>query len=797
MSSTPGTVAPQEHPMRPRPTRTTLAALLAAAALTVPLLPTATDATATPQATPAAEVDALGLVPQPASVEVADAEPWRLTPTTRIAAAGEARPVARALAEELRTSTGFRLPVPARPRPGDLQIVVDEDAAYTVEGEAPTEESYVLDVTADGATITARTAHGAFNGVQTLRQLLPAWVGSDRPVTTDWTVPAVHIEDAPRFAYRGVMLDVARSFQEVDTVKRYLDTLASFKASHLHLHLADDQGWRIEITNEGRVEGDTIDYTRLTEISGDTAMNERGYRSELGRSGYYTQEEYREIVEYARERHITVVPEVDVPGHTNAALHAIPQLNTERSLPARDPETGVVDWNGTAAVGYSALDELHEPTYHFVNHVFGQLADLTQGPLVHVGGDESHDMGHERYVDFVSRAVPEVRETTGVGVMGWTEFAEAGLTQGEGYWEGSVVHYWVGSGDWVRDFVSKGGKAVVSDAGRSYLDMKYDPSTPIGLSWACSGDCDYPRYYDWEPTTVVEGGLAEEDILGVEAPMWSETIRGEDQAMYMALPRAAAILETGWSQAEDKDVDSFSTRLGALGAHLTVAGTNFYESRRAPWQWTVAGLEATVRKGRAGTVDVGLVAAPGTKLSADGTALVPDTVTTDGDPASQSVLTEPLTAVLRCGTDELPVTFRTEEPRGELHAAATYTASVSGTFDAATDCSLETSAGPTAPVTLSLGRPVVEPEPELGEPTLEVQDGVLASGQWFDLSVSGFAPEQHLDVLLDGTLVYRLHTDEQGRFDRTALVPRGTPAGEHELVVAQGERRVATTITVG
>ncbi|MVA76499.1 family 20 glycosylhydrolase [Auraticoccus sp. F435] len=793
---------PVEPSSRRRRPAAVAAAWLAAAALAAPLLPIAATAEATPVApAPAAspqevaQTGTLPLVPQPVLVEQGEGEPWRLTSATRIAATGDARPVARALAEELRTATGYRIPVPARAKAGDLEIVVDAEADYTVEGEAPAEESYTLDVTAEGARITARTAHGAHNGVQTLRQLLPAWVGSERPVHADWSVPSVHIEDAPRFAYRGVMLDVARSFQDVDMVKRYIDTLASLKASHLHLHLADDQGWRIEITNEGRVEGDTIDYTRLTEISGRTAMNTQGYQQELGRSGYYTQEEYVDIVEYARDRFITVVPEIDVPGHTNAALHAIPELNTDRSLPARDPETGVVDWNGTGDVGYSALDELHEPTYDFVNHVFGQIADLTQGPLVHVGGDESHAMGHERYVDFVSRAVPEVRETTGAGVMGWTEFAEAGLSQGEGYWEGSVVHYWVGSGDWVRDFVSKGGKAVVSDAGRSYLDMKYDSMTPIGLTWACRGDCDYPRYYEWEPTTVVEGGLAEEDILGVEAPMWSETIRGEDQAMYMALPRAAAILETGWSRAEDKDLASFSSRLGALGPHLTVTDTNYYESRRAPWAWTAAGLDATVRRGRSTTLDVALVAAPGTKVSADGTSLVPDTVTTDGDPASQSVLTEPLTAVLVCGDQELPVTFTSEEARGVLHGAGTYTAQVTGSFTTSADCELRTSAGAGVPVSIGLGRGPA-PDVEPGEPTLEVEDGPLASGSWFYLTVAGFAPEAYLDVRIDDTLVYRLRTDEEGRFARTALVPRGTPAGEHELVVQQGDRQVGTTITV-
>ncbi|MFC7613416.1 family 20 glycosylhydrolase [Actinokineospora soli] len=496
---------------------------------------------------------ALGLVPLPVVVEHG-AGGFVVRPSVAVVVNAAARGVGEGFAAQLRAVTGYRVPV--RTRGAGIRITVDPRADYTVDGAAPADESYLLDVDRRGVAITARTAHGAFNGVQTLRQLIPVWGG---------TIPAVHIEDQPRFPYRGVMLDVARSFQDVDDVKRYIDSLSALKMSVLHLHLADDQGWRIEITNDGKAPGDPIDYTALTRVSGATAMTQQGYRAELGRTGYYTQAQYRDIVAYARERFVTVVPEVDIPGHTNAALHAIPQLNTDRSLPKPNPATGVVDWNGTGNVGYSALDERLDLTYTFVEHVFTQLAELTGGPYVHIGGDESHAMGHTRYVDFITRAVPRVQAATGVGTMGWTEYAEAGLAQGPGYWDGSVVQYWIGSGDWVRDFVAKGGKAVVSAAAASYLDQKYTKDTPIGLSWACKGTCDFERYYDWDPTTTVTGGIAEEAVLGVEGPLWSETIRGADQAQFLTFPRAAAVLETGWTPATRKDVADFAARLAALG----------------------------------------------------------------------------------------------------------------------------------------------------------------------------------------------------------------------------------------
>ncbi|WP_406454333.1 family 20 glycosylhydrolase [Streptomyces sp. NBC_00876] len=778
-------------PLRRRQPSLLFAAILA----TMAGLAGAPSAAAGPAA--AAAPAGTALIPRPVVVQQADGEkPFRLDASLAVVARGEAARVGEQLASQLRRATGFRVPVRPSGSGEAIRVTVDPAAAYTVNGAAPTAESYVLDVKSGGVTITALTEHGAFNGVQTLRQLLPAWAESPTPVIADWRVAATHIEDAPRFSYRGVMLDVARSFQEVGEVKRQIDTLSRLKMSVLHLHLADDQGWRIEITNDGKAPGDPIDYTALHRVSGATAMNQQGYRNELGRTGYYTQAQYRDIVAYARARFVTVVPEVDVPSHTNAALHAVPQLNTDRSLPASDPGTGVVDWNGTGNVGYSALDERSDLTYTFVRHVFRQLAEMTGGPYVHIGGDESHAMGHERYVDFVSRAVTEVKDATGTGVMGWSEYAEAGLKQQPGFWDGSVVQYWVGSGDWVRDFIAKGGKAVVSDAGGSYLDQKYTPSTPIGLSWACGGTCDFPRYYGWDPTTTVSGGIPEAGVLGVEGPLWSETLRGVDQAEFLALPRAAAILETGWTPKDQKDVTDFAARLARFGPHLTVSGVNFYESPGAPWAATVSGTDAVAPRGAASRIEVGSVAAPGTKVSEDGTRIVPDTVSSDGDPASGSALAEPLTATATCAGRVLPVTFTPSRARDSLHAAGLYTAGVEAAFGRAVTCVLTPSAGDPVSVRVRPGGASAKDRtpPAPAAPALSVP-GEVKAGTWVPLKLSGFAPG-YVDIRVDGKTVYTVRADDAGRFARHGVIPAATYDGTRTVSAVQGDRSASATVSV-
>ncbi|WP_152192441.1 family 20 glycosylhydrolase [Georgenia satyanarayanai] len=557
------------------------------------------------------------LVPRPVSVEHdADAEPFLLTPDARIVAAGEAAGAGDFLASVLRPSTGYDLPVVAEGDDGaDITLRVGPE--HAVEGYEDSAEAYTLVAGGDGVVVSAASAQGVFNGVQTLRQLFPTFVEYDEVTAGPWTVPAVSVLDSPRFEYRGIMLDVARSFQTVDEVKQLIDSLVQLKVNHLHLHLADDQGWRIEITNEGRVEGDDIDYTRLTSVSGQTAMTEQGYRDEPGRTGSYTQEDYAEIVAYAAQRHVVVVPEIDTPGHTQAALHAIPQLNTEGAAPEPDPETGVPPAHGTGEVGHSTLDTRNEVTYTFLEHVWTQIAGLTPGPYLHIGGDESHVTEEEDYIYFMDRMI-DVVENLGKEPFGWNELALADVH------EGNVLQMWsantAGAAIAPERVNENGARMVVSDAPHAYLDQRYDgddpedpddPVSPIGLSWACPDDCTVERYYDWDPQELFPD-VTTEGFLGVEGPLWSETVRGIAQAQWLVLPRAAAVLEIGWTPREDRGLEDFLGRLATLGGRLTLQDHNFYATPEVGWTVDAAGIDQRLEAPGVADLTVGVVTAPGT-----------------------------------------------------------------------------------------------------------------------------------------------------------------------------------------
>lgn len=314
-----------------------------------------------------------------------------------------------------------------------------------------------------------------FNATQSLRQLLPAAIEVGEPALADWKLPTVTIRDWPEYEYRSLMIDVARSFLTVAEMKQIIDLASSAKISRLHWHLSDDQGWRIEITNDGRADGDEIDYTLLTAVSGNTAMTERGYNDEPGRIGFYTQAEYAEVVSYAADRFITVIPEIDMPGHTIGALAAIPQLNTAGSSHEGTPAQPVCPPDGSVEVGHSYLDPHAEVTYTFARHVLRQLAAITPGSYLHIGGDEPLKMteryGKEIYLECVARLGEIVREV-GKQPAGWNELAEANAAPG------TLVQYWQGETD-ATIAAAKGGATIILSHGESsYLYQKYFSDFP-------------------------------------------------------------------------------------------------------------------------------------------------------------------------------------------------------------------------------------------------------------------------------------------------------------------------------
>ena len=426
---------------------------------------------------------------------------------------------------------------------GSIQLRIGE-----VSGAGP--EAYELNVGSGGVTITARHPAGVFYGVQTLRQLLPPFVEHDaarfdkaRPVTA----PFVTIADGPRFEWRGAMLDVARHFFSSEDVKRYIDLVALHKLNRLHLHLADDQGWRIEITS----------WPNLAKHGGSTAVGG-------GTGGFYTQAQYADIVAYARDRFITVVPEIDMPGHTNAALSSYAELNCDGK--ATPTFTGI-------EVGFSSLCVDKDVTYKFIADVVRELAALTPGPYFHIGGDEVKTLTAAQYAQFVER-VQSIVQAAGKQIIGWDEIAQAPLLRS------TIVQHWRPDST-PAAAVKQGAKVIMSLANRAYLDMQYDKTTPIGLHWAAY--IEVQDAYDWDPATIA-AGVPEAALLGVEAPLWTETVASIRDAEYMAFPRLAAIAEVGWSRRDRRQWEDFRLRLGAQARRWSALGINFYRSPQVPWQ---------------------------------------------------------------------------------------------------------------------------------------------------------------------------------------------------------------------
>ncbi|MFF5227480.1 family 20 glycosylhydrolase [Dactylosporangium sp. NPDC000521] len=491
----------------------------------------------------AAVVSLQDVVPAPASVQPASGVTFTLGSGTGIQT--ESLDVGNALAALLRPSTGFALPVTTgsgTPSSGIALLLSGADASVGTEG-------YQLDVTASLITIRAQTPAGLYHGVQTLRQLLPPTIEARTVQSGPWTVAGGRIVDRPRYAYRGAMLDVSRHFFGVDTVKRYIDEIAQYKLNVLHLHLSDDQGWRIVVDA----------WPRLATVGGSTQVGG-------GAGGYYTKAQYTDLVAYAAARHITIVPEIDMPGHTNAALASYAELNCNGVAPAL--------YTGTE-VGFSSFCVSKEVTYTFVQQVLNELAALTPGPYLHLGGDEAHSTSEADYRTFMNRVQP-FASALNKTVIGWHQIGQADHTAGR------IAQFWgtTTSDADLSSAVSKGDKILLSPANKTYLDMKYTNATPLGLTWA--GLIEVQTAYNWDPATYLPGVPAA-SILGVEAPLWSETLRTLADIEFMAFPRMPALAELAWSPQSTRDWDTFKVRLGAQGPRWTVQGINYYRSPQVPW----------------------------------------------------------------------------------------------------------------------------------------------------------------------------------------------------------------------
>ena len=419
-------------------------------------------------------------------------------------------------------------------------------------------EGYFLRIEQNKIQIHAIDSAGLFYGFQTLRQLLPKEVEqTESKMTIDWNVPCVFIDDYPRFTWRGFMLDVGRHFQPISQIKKILDQMALYKMNRFHFHLTDDQGWRIQINKYPKLT-DIGSKRNDTKIGGWVSKKYRGKPHE----GYYTQEEIQEIVSYAKERFIEVIPEIELPGHSRAALAAYPDLGCTGASMKVPSKFGIFQ-----DIYCAGKDE----TFSFLQDVFDEILYLFPCTYVHIGGDEApkkrwkscshcqHRIKEEKLEDekdlqtyFVNRMV-DYLASKGKKVIGWNEILHPNLNFK------AVGQWWIGGKRKILPYLRQGRKIIVSKLTHIYLDYNY-VMTPLSKTYALE-----PIPSELEPKF-------HSNILGLEAPLWTEWVPNNTRFEWQVFPRMIAVAETAWTQKEKKNFQSFMTRLTVLYQRLSLMG---------------------------------------------------------------------------------------------------------------------------------------------------------------------------------------------------------------------------------
>jgi hexosaminidase len=516
-------------------------------------------------------VDApLAIIPLPAKIERGRGS-FTITRTTPVVADASVRPQADQLAAMLRPATGFALPVRVGRSPRDPHLALRIDAAL-VRTLGP--EGYRLTATSRAVTISAGAAAGVFYGMQSLRQLLPVAIFEDAPVNgVRWSVPAVMIEDVPRFSWRGAHLDVSRHFQPKEFVRKYIDLLALHKMNRFHWHLTDDQGWRVEIRRYPKLTG--IAAWRKETIVGPHREGPGAVFDGIRHGGYYTQQEIREIVGYAAERFITVIPEIEMPGHSQAVIAAYPELGS-----TAEPTEPRTRW----AVSPFLLNP-DESTIAFMQNVLAEVLDMFPGPWIHIGGDEAvktqwkqnpkiqsriRELGladEDQLQSWFIRQMDTFLTSRGRRLIGWDEILDGGLAPN------ATVMSWRGIEGGIAAARS-GHDAVLTPTSHTYFDY-YQSADTAAEPLAIGGFLPLERVYTWEP---MPDGLEAEfrrHILGVQGQVWTEYIPTPRQVEYMAFPRLTALAEVAWTPADRREMEEFRTRLAVHLDRLRALHVNF------------------------------------------------------------------------------------------------------------------------------------------------------------------------------------------------------------------------------
>ena len=512
------------------------------------------------------------LIPQPQHVERAEGA-FKLTPELVIATDSASQDTGKFLAERLRPATGYSIKAIGLNGmfPGSAIVLTTENAKADLGVEG-----YELSVSTDVVTIRALTQAGLFYGAQTLLQLLPPEIFSATIVNDfNWEIPCVKITDSPRFSWRGLMVDASRHFFTKQEVEKMMDVMALHKLNMFHWHLVDDQGWRIEIKK----------YPELTSIGawregvgfGLPTNSTTAYGKDGRYGGFYSQEDIREVVVYAQKLHITVVPEIEMPGHSMAALSAYPEFGSGPG-PFKIPVSG--------GVFRGVYSPAKPETFEFLQNVLTEVFQLFPGKFVHIGGDEvpkgswTNDAAcvalmereglrsKEDMQSWFNRRMETFINAHGKTLIGWSEIAQGGLTQN------AVVMDWIGGG---REAANAGHDVVMSPTSNCYFDG-YQARNRSTEPRASGGFLPLRKVYAFEP---VPSGLAPEfakHILGGQGNLWTEYVPNAKHAEYMIFPRSSAIAEVTWSAKEARDYDDFLRRLKTDERRVDQLGVNYRSS---------------------------------------------------------------------------------------------------------------------------------------------------------------------------------------------------------------------------
>ena len=510
------------------------------------------------------------VLPRPASVTPADGR-FTLTAGTGIWTDAATATLGRQLAGYLAPATGWALPVRTGGTPAGSRIVLRRDASLARLGP----EGYRLEVRPGRVTVRAPEAAGVFYALQTIRQLLPPEVFREAPVAgVRWTMPALTIEDQPRFRWRGAHLDVSRHFMPREFVKKYIDLLALHKLNTFHWHLTEDQGWRLEIRKYPRLT-EVGAWRRETLVGRHEADPAKRVFDGQPHGGFYTQDDAREIVAYAAARHVTVVPEIEMPGHAQAAIAAYPWLGvTGDSL----------DVMGVWGVSEHILDP-SDRTVAFMQDVLAEVLEIFPGRFIHVGGDEAvktqwkasprvqariRELGlrdeHELQSWFI-RQMDGFLTARGRRLVGWDEILEGGLAPN------ATVMSWRGTAGGLAA-ARAGHDVVMAPTSHTYFDY-YQSRDQAAEPLAFGGFIPLDSVYAYEP---VPAGLEPpfvRHVLGAQAQLWTEYIPTPKHAEYMAYPRLTALAEVLWTPVARKDYPDFLRRLDPHLRRLDALDVNY------------------------------------------------------------------------------------------------------------------------------------------------------------------------------------------------------------------------------